>query len=78
MNEIEQQLWARVYAAEYDRLQARAKACFDPEAIDPNHPRRKKDWQLGCVSDVVRCEGIASQAADLAVTNLRQRIKDGL
>lgn len=69
MNEIERQLWARVYAAEYDRLAQRAAACFEPSTMDSYRPGRKQEWRTGSTSREL--EESAKQVADRAVAKLR-------
>jgi len=74
MTEIEQGLWARVYAAEYDRLAAREKACFEPEPSS-RHPHRKADWNYGCAPPGNEMERTAADRADRAVKLFRERAK---
>lgn len=72
LTEIEQELWARVYAVEYHRLMARAAECFEPQP-DSCHSWKKQDWSVGSALDGNAGAKQAAARADEAVRLLRER-----
>jgi len=67
MNEIEQKLWADVYAAEYARLTHRISTYEKKEESSRGEHR----WQYGSACDGDEASTIAKRRADQAVAQLR-------
>jgi hypothetical protein len=72
MDDIQRQLWARVFAAEYERLAKRAAFCFEPESSS-YRPGHKQNWQYGCGVDADEIEKRAVERADRAISLLSKR-----
>lgn len=72
LNPIEQELWAKVYAAEFGRLSARVAAM-----VDKPDPNESTNWQYGSAVAGDACGRQAEQRADFAVKQLRDRSRAG-